>query len=81
VVWSKLDSGTEVELSIPSSTAFATSYPPRSWLSEKFLPNGQMERNRWERDKDKVMSADDNSIRILAVDDHSLIREGIATFR
>jgi signal transduction histidine kinase len=36
VVWSKLDSGTEVELSIPSSTAFATSYRRRSWLSEKF---------------------------------------------
>ena len=26
------------------------------------------------------MSADGNSIRVLAVDDHSLIREGIATF-
>jgi signal transduction histidine kinase len=36
VVWSKLDSGTEVELSIPASTAYSTSYRRRSWLSEKF---------------------------------------------
>jgi len=36
VVWSKLDSGTEVELSIPASTAYATSYRRRSWLFEKF---------------------------------------------
>ena len=35
-VWSKLDSGTEVELSIPAATAYATSYRRRSWLSEKF---------------------------------------------
>jgi signal transduction histidine kinase len=35
-VWSKLDSGTEVDLSIPASTAYATSYRRRSWLSEKF---------------------------------------------
>jgi signal transduction histidine kinase/ligand-binding sensor domain-containing protein len=35
VVWSRPDSGTEVELSIPASTAYATS-PRRSWLSEKF---------------------------------------------
>jgi len=37
VVWSELDSGTEVELSIPGSRAYET--PParrRSWLAEKF---------------------------------------------
>jgi signal transduction histidine kinase len=39
-VWSKLDSGTEVELSIPASTAYATSYRGRSWLSEKFSGKG-----------------------------------------
>jgi len=39
-VWSKLDSGTEVELSIPASTAYATSYRRRSWLSEKFSGKG-----------------------------------------
>ncbi len=36
-VWSELDSGTEVELSIPASTAYAASPAPRrSWLAEKF---------------------------------------------
>jgi hypothetical protein len=40
VVWSKLDSGTEVELSIPASAAYATSYRRRSWLSEKFSGKG-----------------------------------------
>ena len=39
-VWSKLDSGTEVDLSIPASTAYATSYRRRSWLSEKFSAKG-----------------------------------------
>jgi nitrate/nitrite-specific signal transduction histidine kinase len=34
-VWSKLDSGTEVELSIPASTAYAKPARRRSWLSEK----------------------------------------------
>ena len=35
-VWSELDSGTEVELSIPASSAYATSPAGlRSWLSEK----------------------------------------------
>jgi signal transduction histidine kinase len=36
-VWSELDSGTEVELSIPASHAYATSPAPhRSWFAEKF---------------------------------------------
>jgi signal transduction histidine kinase len=36
-VWSELDSGTEVELTIPASIAYATSPAGlRSWLSEKF---------------------------------------------
>jgi len=39
-VWSKLDSGAEVELSIPASTAYATSYRRRSWLSEKLSGRG-----------------------------------------
>jgi len=36
-MWSELDSGTEVELSIPASTAYAASPAlRRSWLAEKF---------------------------------------------
>jgi len=38
-VWSKLDSGTEVELSIPASTAYATAARRRS-LSDKFSGKG-----------------------------------------
>jgi signal transduction histidine kinase len=39
-VWSKLDSGTEVELSIPASTAYAKPARRRSWLSEKLSGKG-----------------------------------------
>jgi len=39
-VWSKLDSGTEVELSIPASTAYAKPARHRSWLSEKLAGQG-----------------------------------------
>jgi signal transduction histidine kinase len=39
-VWSKRDSGTEVELSIPASTAYATAEPRRSWLAEKLFVKG-----------------------------------------
>jgi signal transduction histidine kinase len=38
-VWSQLNFGTEVELSIPASTAYATS-PRRSWWSAKFSGKG-----------------------------------------
>src|SRR6266446_6831168 len=34
-VWSKVDSGTEVELSIPGSTAYSNPTHHRSWLSQK----------------------------------------------
>jgi ligand-binding sensor domain-containing protein/signal transduction histidine kinase len=39
-VWSKLDSGTEVELSIPASTAYANRARHRSWLFEKLSGKG-----------------------------------------
>lgn len=35
-VWSELDSGTEVELSIPANRAYTTADGQRSWLAEKF---------------------------------------------
>jgi len=38
-VWSELDAGTEIELSIPAATAYATSRR-RFWLSEKFSGKG-----------------------------------------
>ena len=38
-VWSERDSGTEVELSIPASTAYATATRRRSWLAEKLSAN------------------------------------------
>ena len=37
-VWSEVESGTEVELSIPASRAYETSTPRRrSWLAERLL--------------------------------------------
>jgi signal transduction histidine kinase len=35
-VWSEVDVGTEIVLSIPASNAYATGTRRRSWLSEKF---------------------------------------------
>ncbi len=35
-VWSEVDAGTEIVLSIPASNAYATGTHRRSWLSEKF---------------------------------------------
>jgi signal transduction histidine kinase len=40
-LWSELDSGMEVELSIPASSAYRTSAGPRrSWLAEKLSGKG-----------------------------------------
>jgi signal transduction histidine kinase len=38
-IWSEIDSGTEIELTIPASTAYATSHR-RSWWSERFSAKG-----------------------------------------
>src|SRR5208282_2511874 len=39
-VWSGLDAGTEVELSIPGPRAYSSPSPPRSWLAQKvFVPS------------------------------------------
>ena len=39
-IWSERDSGTELELSIPASTAYARATRRRFWLSEKFSRKG-----------------------------------------
>ena len=47
-VWSELDSGTEVELSIPASCLREISCSPRSWLSEKILRERNCDRTETE---------------------------------
>lgn len=39
-VWSGLDAGTELELSIPASRAYSSPSPSRSWLSAKIFGQG-----------------------------------------
>ena len=64
-MWSGVGAGTEIELSIPGSIAYGTS-PGRAVL--------RLFRKR----KDQIMSGDPRLIRVLSVDDHPLLREGIA---
>jgi nitrate/nitrite-specific signal transduction histidine kinase len=41
-VWSALDSGTEIELSVPASHAYTASLSPgRSWFADKFAGSGR----------------------------------------
>ena len=70
-VWSKLDSGTEVELSIPGAIAYELPVQ-RSWFS-KLLPG----KSRSERTR-AMSDYDPKQIRILTVDDHPILRQGIA---
>ena len=41
-VWSGLDAGTEVELSIPGSHAYSSHSPPRSWLGQKVFGHSEI---------------------------------------
>ena len=69
-IWSEVDAGTEVELRVPASIAYATARR-RSWLSRAFAAKARGSRR-------PIMSAEASRIRILAVDDHPLVRQGIA---
>ena len=69
-VWSEVGAGTEVELRLPARTLYATS-ARRSWLSRLLA------RKIGKRTRRRVMTGS-SPIRILTVDDHPLVREGIA---
>ena len=62
VFWSEVDSGTEVELTVPASLAYAKDSSSRV-------------HTRREDTQDTFMTS---PIRILAVDDHTLLPKGIA---
>ena len=69
-VWSAPASGTEIELTIPAPRAYADSAASRrGWFGER--PWG-------ERLAECVMNSESGPIRILSVDDHPLIRRGVA---
>ena len=63
-VWSELDSGTKVELTVPASIESA-----KSRGAPVHVCGGKL---------DEAMSENPDSIRILSVDDHPLFRNGIA---
>ena len=70
-VWSEVGAGTEVELRLPARIVYATS-ARRSWLSRLLARKTPANVTRR-----RVMTGS-SPIRILTVDDHPLVREGIA---
>jgi hypothetical protein len=79
-VGSEHASGTEVDLRIPASLAYATA-PRQSPLSERLFrkEDGRCDdgfkKDKCERDKARLVSADSNTIRIMTVDDHPSVRQ------
>ena len=67
-VWSKFDAGTEVELRIPASIAYAAT-PSRTLIAGQ-----QAVRERYGK---RFMTGERGVIRILASDDHAIFRQGI----
>ena len=65
-IWSQVDEGTEVELLVPASAAYAIGGRP-SWFSAICR----------EREAGTT-NAGSSQIRILAVDDYRIVRQGIA---
>jgi two-component sensor histidine kinase len=62
VFWSELDSGTELELTIPASLAYTKDSEATAYACRKGTQDARMT----------------NPIRIMAADDHVLLRKGIA---
>ena len=63
-IWSDVGSGTEIELTLPATVAYDEH---ASRLSSDFQGRNQ------------GIGGDNNPIRVLAVDDHSVFRQGIAS--
>jgi hypothetical protein len=79
-VGSEHASGTEVDLRIPASLAYATApLSERLFRKEDGRYDDEFKKDKCERDKARLVSADSNTIRIMTVDDHPLVRQGIAS--
>ena len=70
-VWSEVDAGTEVELRVACQRRLLDS-------QESFLVVTKACRKNEGLIREKVMNAGTSQIRILAVDDHPVVRQGIA---
>ena len=76
-VWTRRDKGTEVELTVPDVVAFTSKRAPRVVACVAGVARVQARRDAIAR-RAKVSIMSTSRIRVLSVDDHPLLREGIA---